>query len=111
MGPGDWAPGFAQVAGSHAQEADLEPLEGYQAEALICSYSWPCKDAIAVMLCESGGVRNAFSEGNYGLFQINGIHRARVSNEVDRLFDPATNVEVAYSIWREQGWKPWACQP
>lgn len=43
-----------------------------------------------------------------GLFQINSIHIARVDGNLAALFDPATNVRVAYAIYSEQGWCPWS---
>lgn len=80
-------------------------------EDLVCSYDWPCDQALKVMHCESKGYARAFSLNNYGLFQINGIHRARVQGNVESLYDPETNVRVAYAIWSEQGWRPWGCRP
>lgn len=78
---------------------------------LICVYDWPCGEALAVWYCESRGDWGAYSQGNYGGFQINEVHAARVGGVPGRLFDPATNVAVAYDIWGEAGWGPWACKP
>ena len=87
---------------------------------LICSpaYDWPCKEALRVSYCESRWDSGAYSSGNYGIFQINAIHRGRLQSvsggegdDLARLFDPHINTQVAYSIWREQGWRPWACRP
>jgi hypothetical protein len=60
---------------------------------------------------ESTGNPNAFNAGNYGLFQINAVHAAKVGGPLEWLFDPAVNVRVAYQIWSDQGWGPWACRP
>lgn len=79
-------------------------------EELICSYDWDCSKAMRVMFCESRGDPNAYSAGNIGLFQINAIHRGRVGGEERELYDPTTNVRVAWEIYREQGWQPWGCR-
>jgi len=44
---------------------------------------------------------------DYGVFQINSIHTARFGEEFKT--DWKTNVDVAYEIFSEQGWTPWAC--
>ena len=86
---------------------------GEPCEALVCGapYAWDCDEALAVMMCESSGHADAFNAGNYGLFQINAVHAARVGGDLQSLFDPAVNVRVAYEIWSDQSWIPWACKP
>ena len=96
--------------------------------ALICEYDWPCAEALAVVYgptppnrdapigCpngESGGDPWAVGGTSRGLFQVNGAaHAGRVGGDLDALFDPATNVRVAYAIWRDNaGWGPWSCRP
>lgn len=89
------------------------PVDGW-IEALICSASWPCAEALAVAWCESRLDPRAVSGdgANIGLFQINIVHRARVDGDVSRLLDAATNVRVAYDIWIDNGgWGPWSCKP
>lgn len=44
---------------------------------------------------------------DYGVFQINSIHTARFGEEFKT--DWKANVDVAYEIFSEQGWSPWAC--
>jgi len=44
---------------------------------------------------------------NYGLFQINLVHGYAPQD----LLDPAFNVRVAYALYQDQGWAPWACWP
>lgn len=74
--------------------------------------------AVAVALAESGGdpkTHNATPPDNsYGLMQINmlgtmGPDRRKTyglkSN--DDLYDPATNMRVAYGIFKNNGWKAW----
>lgn len=79
--------------------------------ALICSVPWPCQQALNVARCESGLQSGAYNAGNYGLFQISYVHARRVGGNLAALFDPAVNIAVAYDIYAEQGWRPWACRP
>lgn len=80
---------------------------------LIAKYFEP-KDrpiATAIMLAESGGrplAKNINSNAttDYGLFQINSVHIARVG-DINKLLDPETNVRVAAQIHAEQSWWPW----
>lgn len=78
---------------------------------LICSYSWPCGEAIAVASCESRLRPEATNGIAYGLFQIHGIHAARFPDFWSAWTDPAANTSWAYDIWSEQGWRPWDCVP
>lgn len=83
-------------------------------EALVCAYSWPCAEALSLAWCESRYDAAAVSPdgANYGLFQVNVIHRGRVGGDVRALLDPVTNVRVAYEIYRDAGysWGPWSCK-
>lgn len=70
--------------------------------------------AIRVAHCESTLRPEAVSPGggNWGLFQINRIHRARVEAmgyTWDQMLMPYQNAQVAAAIWSEQGWQPWTC--
>jgi hypothetical protein len=51
--------------------------------------------------------RNRNGTVDYGLFQINSVHAAKVGGNLEKLKDPETNVKVAFQIWQEQGWRPW----
>lgn len=81
---------------------------------LICSYSWPCAEAVSVAWCESRHQPLATGAlGERGLFQLRPeYHQARA----DRLFgpganlyDPYINTATAHSLWLELGWQPWSC--
>jgi hypothetical protein len=93
------------------------PTDGL--EALVCSYSWPCQEALAVARCESGvdsagrldGIFAASSRSSYGLFQINSVHARRFPEFWESWMDPAKNTAWAFQIWSEQGWRPWSCRP
>lgn len=71
--------------------------------------------AIRVARCESGLNPRAVSRGgkNWGLFQINTVHRSRVvamGYQWEDLLDARVNALVARSIFDEQGWRPWGCR-
>lgn len=78
-------------------------------EDLVCApqHVWPCGQALSVMECESTNNPRAYKAGNYGLFQINQIHGARVGWDLDLLYDPETNVRIAHDLYRASGWTPW----
>jgi soluble lytic murein transglycosylase-like protein len=83
-----------------------------QWDRLVARYPWPRAEALSVLLCESRGDPAAYRHGNYGLFQINAIHAWRTGGDLAALFDPETNVRVAFDVWRDNaGWRPWACKP
>lgn len=72
--------------------------------------------AIGVAHCESRLNPRAISAGggNWGLFQINQVHKQRVTSmgyAWDQLLDPRVNALVARSIFDDSGWAPWACRP
>lgn len=102
----------------HALADDIEAVKTGEAfgvlervptiNEMVCSYSWNCSQALAVMSCESTNNPLAYAAGNYGLFQVNRIHAWRVGGNVEALYDPATNIRVAHDIYRERGWAPWA---
>jgi hypothetical protein len=81
-------------------------------QALVCSYAWPCEQALAVMWCESGGRPGAVGRGvNYGLFQLNQVHARRIADFWGLWMDPAKNTEWAFQLWSRAGWRPWGCRP
>lgn len=95
------AAGLGQVEAGDAPYRDV-----------VCqpAYDWDCGKALRVMACESRGDPNAYAAGNYGLYQIHyPSHAGRVDGPT-ALFDPETNIKVAYAIWSAQGWAPWGCR-
>jgi hypothetical protein len=99
---------------AHAKEGTahgtLRQLRPY--EALICTYSWPCEQALRVAQCESRWQAGALSPGGHiGLFQLAPMHARRIGATPSALFDPEINVAVAFHLWSESGWRPWACKP
>jgi hypothetical protein len=74
--------------------------------------------AAAVALAESGGNPRAYNgkgaDRSYGLMQINMIgamgpdrRKTYGLKSNDDLFDPKTNMRVAYGIYKGSGWKAW----
>lgn len=65
--------------------------------------------AKAICRAESGLRKDAKSPtSDYGLCQINQVHRKRVGGDLTKLFDPATNIRVAAAIYKDNGgWHPW----
>lgn len=102
------------VPASAATPASAKPpqLSSDALRALICSYPWPCEEALRVKWCESGSRWDAIGAGaNYGGFQINAIHANRIQDFWTSWMDPEKNTAWAFDIWSRQGWKPWGCRP
>lgn len=61
---------------------------------------------------ESNGVATASNwkdshkgcDGSFGLMQIGCLH----GHDREELYDPATNIEVAYQLWKDSGFQPWS---
>ena len=80
---------------------------------MVCAapFMWSCSDALAVATCESTLQADAYNAGSIGVFQIHEpSHRGRL-RAGESLYDVAANVRIAYEIWLDQGWMPWACKP
>ncbi len=84
----------AQLAG-HAAKA------GWRGQDLVV--------AVAVAMAESGGNPNAHAtvgEDSRGLWQMN--VRAHPDLASANLYDPQTNADAAYALWKRSGWGPWS---
>jgi hypothetical protein len=68
-------------------------------------------EAMRVARCESHFRPDAVSHaGAVGVFQIQRVHDWRVKKVRGKdLHDPFTNVRVAYSLMKDEGWRPWVC--
>lgn len=58
-------------------------------------------------LSEKAIHQNSDGSTDYGVCQINSVHKGRVGGYAERLLDAKTNIEVAYQIFKEQGANPW----
>jgi len=72
------------------------------------------EQAVRVAHCESTLRPAAKSPGggNWGLFQINTVHRGRVATmgfDWNQMLEPWANAVVAADLWAQQGWRPWSC--
>ncbi len=79
---------------------------------LFSQYNWNVQDAIAICNAESSGNPNAThydanGSVDMGLMQINSVHDNMVSSP-SQLYDPATNISVAYQIYSQSGWYAWS---
>ena len=85
------------------------PVYGAGVESIIRDYDWPDDYAIAVAWCESKFDAHAYNpaSGASGVMQLIPFWHASRLRPGESWFDGATNVRVAYELWREQGWQPW----
>jgi len=80
-----------------------------QYRGIVGKYDWPVDTVLRIMKAESGCRSNALSAtGDRGLMQINWVHSAKVGGDLDKLYDPQTNIAVAYQIYSASGWTPWS---
>jgi soluble lytic murein transglycosylase-like protein len=76
---------------------------------LISQYNWDVKIAMAVMRAESSCNQLSLSStDDRGLFQINSIHSDMVNGNLESLYDPTTNIQIAYRVYLSQGWNGWS---
>ncbi len=77
---------------------------------IICSFSWPCWEAVDKATCESGLNPYAVNptSGAQGLFQLMPQYHSHRYNG-GAWYDPWVNSRAAHSLWLEQGWYPWVC--
>ena len=96
-----------------AYNGDLSDKQYYD---LIKQYSWNIDTAYEIMKCESSGNPEAVNwkdkhrgcNGSFGLFQVGCVHIGpyNITNHKE-LYDPETNIAVAYEVWKKQGWGAW----
>ena len=76
---------------------------------IIGRYDWDVNTATAIFMAESGLNPTSVSKTNrngtrdYGVAQINSIHKGKVSGDINQLLDPETNIRVAYEIYKGRG--------
>lgn len=79
----------------------------------VDEYDWDTSTARAICMAESSGNTNATNYNtngstDMGLMQVNSIHADMVSGDLQSLYDPATNVRIAYAIYQSAGWRAWS---
>ena len=94
---------------SHLSAAQVDHL------MRLCGWTDPqqIKTGIAVCFAESGGDTTATNHNkdgstDYGLWQINSVHKALLASHNWR--DPVANTQMAYAVWKAAGgsWTPWS---
>ena len=83
-------------------------------EEMIAGYDWDYDTALAVAKAESNLNPNAYNpeahrgcSGSYSVMQVACIHYEKRGIYGEERFDPKVNIQIAYEIYSEQGWKPW----
>jgi len=80
-------------------------------ERIVCSFAWPCGQALSVMWCESGGRPWAVSpDGHRGLFQLATGWATNNPDYWTSWMDPWWNAATAFNAWAKKGWQPWSCR-
>lgn len=97
----------------HKAKAETINPDKLNTEDYICYKFGPaCKMALAISQAENGtrqcdrfGV-NTNKTLDVGVFQINTVHLKK-GYTLNQLADCHTNIDIAYDIYKAQGWKPW----
>lgn len=90
--------------------------------SLIESYDWDVSTAMQICRDESNGnpsainwadkhrdkYGNVICVSSQGLMQVACIHPSTYGYALEDLQDPVKNVAIAYKIYEESGWCPWA---
>lgn len=108
---------WQEKGGIYAGEATPEELRQLPPEGIENYIRWKFgKDAemaLKIAYCESRFHSNSIGGvGERGLFQIHPIHTRRIEKlgwTFDDMFNPYRNTDLAYILFKEQGWEPWSC--
>lgn len=78
-------------------------------ECELKKYDWDHTIAMAIVTAESSMRTDVVNPeqhrgctGSVGLFQVACIH-----DDIEKLKDPVYNIQRAYEIYEESGWRPW----
>lgn len=94
---------------------EVPQLDGLnEIEKYICQKFgvYNCKTAIAIAKAESNldeDALNVNKDGSVdvGIFQINSRHFAKEGCSLQEIVFAKKNIDCAYKIFRDQGWRPW----
>ena len=96
---------------------DVSPVAACDLRCQIALYSWDQAEAVAVMMCESGGDPRAVdtTRENFGGMQLNERTWRPFFGEARwaRVLEAEENVAMAYVIYQRAGntFLPWSCRP
>jgi hypothetical protein len=98
---------YERVYQSDLEQAMSYIIKKFQPEGMVVVLQ-----ALDIAKCESHLNINAYNyntngTGDYGLFQINSIHTERYG--VKFMHDWKANIDVAFDLYKSQGWSPWTC--
>ncbi|MES2367815.1 MAG: transglycosylase SLT domain-containing protein [Pseudomonadota bacterium] len=80
----------------------------------VNGYNWNSRTAYAICMAESRGNPDATGynqngTADRGLMQVNSIHADMVGGNLASLYDPATNIKIAYSLSKGgTDWTAWS---
>lgn len=100
------SPGARWASTTHVENASVRV--GYCSPGFQARFGWPDPEKAArVCRCESSGNPRALSRNRLyaGLFQFSRETWQSVGGGDP--YDPITNSEHAYRLWRRRGWRPW----
>ena len=120
-GGDEWRNADVRAGGLEGRASTLVPSAYGAGDSLSDSgwtatrYGWDGPNVWAVAACESSGRPDAVSPDgqNWGLMQLGVIHKARAERlgfTWEQMLQPRPNLLVAYDLWLDQGWAPWACR-
>lgn len=100
-----------------------EPLSAAPQDcSAVYGYDWDVRTAYAVCVAESQDIQhptgnarqnnaglNRDGSVDYGLMQINSVHRDMVDGNLESLYNPVVNIRIAYSLSKGgTDWTPWS---
>lgn len=114
---------MAQTADPAPVNPPVAPVQKPDDCHAVKSLDWDTRMAFAICMAESKkspekpyGVTHWDNAGlnrdgsvDYGLMQINSIHADMVGGDLEKLYDPETNIKIAYSLSKGgTDWTPWS---
>lgn len=107
----------ANVTAPDPEPEPVAPVDSGDAEAAVSAwFPDPFSQAWGVSGCESGHDPGAISPGggNWGLFQINTVHKKSFTNVTGQpwssVLNANYNAQFARWLYDSSGWGPWTCK-
>ena len=101
---------YASIMSHNEEKSPRMAIRGY-----LRTKSWDSELMYEIIGCESGFNERAYNPerhngcgGSFGLAQIACVHLGKYgANSYEELYDWKTNIDVAYEVWKAQGYKAW----